>query len=137
MDENNKALIEIKNFNSSIVEELKKVKAKYEDDEHKYNLVSKKLVLSEKLCTELESNYSSFKHQNEIINSDVQQIKYYSQVMKTIIDRFEELNQKDNQRNMKFLIQLKIAQENTENELKLFKNNISKATDKLKLESDK
>lgn len=56
--------------------------------------------------------------------------------MKTILDKFEELNQKDNQRNMKILIQLKISQENTENELKLFKTNISKITKKLQSESE-
>lgn len=57
--------------------------------------------------------------------------------MKTILDKFEEMNQKDNQRNMKFLIQLKIAQENTDNDLKLFKNNIQKTTQKLQSESEK
>jgi len=35
MDENNKALVEIKTFNHDIIQEMKIVKAKYDDDEHK------------------------------------------------------------------------------------------------------
>lgn len=97
--------------------ELRIVKGKYEDDEHKYTEVSKQLVLSERLCKELEDNYLLFKSQNKNINDDIKMIQTYTNSVKDFIDTFENKNQKDNQHKLKMLVNLKINQENTQHEL--------------------
>jgi len=68
-------LNEYKQINNAMIDELRVVKAKYEDDEHKYTEVSKKLVLSERLCKELEDNYNLFKSQTKNINDDIKMIQ--------------------------------------------------------------
>jgi len=88
--------------------------------------VSKQLVLSERLCKELEDNYSLFKSQTKNINEDIKMIQTYTNSVKEFIETFENKNQKDNTHKLKMLVNLKINQENTQNELNYFKAKLEK-----------